>query len=219
MTPRQSRAARALLGVDLKSACVMSDIGKRTLTEFEAGSRSLNSVTAAKLKGFYITKGIIFDESNPDVETGAIKINACEDRSLYGSENKIEYFDILDVHRSLNILAELRASLLKINKTHNISQSIIIYMMNNWSFSQKSIASIFNFTPSFISAITLRKKNIPLNRAPVIQPYFEDILDVAAALRYEIQIKKNMASMQQCLDESTSIWRALSPSSRRSVIV
>jgi len=218
MTPRQSRAARALLGLDLRSACVMSDIGKRTLTEFEAGSRSLNSVTEAKLKGFYITKGIIF-ENNPDVETVAIRMNAYEDRLLYASEDKIEYFDILDTHRSLNILAEIRDSLVKIDKMNNISQSIILYMTNNWSFSRKSIASIFSSTPSFISAITLGKKNIPLNRAPVIQPYFEDILDVAAALRYEIQIKKNIASMQQCLDESTSIWRALSPSSRRSVIV
>ena len=210
MTPRQARAARAMLGLDMKTVCALANIGKRTLTEFEAGSRAINSATESKIKAFYISRGLAFTapEDGESVRFG--RPPECADESTYVVRSKSEYVDLfgaLDVAEKLTSLTE---SLKSLSQRETISQSIIMSAQKRSGLNQKELASQIDCTASFINAIAVGKKSVPISYSEKIQIFFnQDQVSIRKALRQEKIIEKFLAQSIRIHEDLLNAWRSL----------
>jgi len=192
MTPRQARAARAMLGLDMKTVCGLAGIGKRTLTEFEAGNRAITNITTAKLRAFYITQGISFDGSFIDAEVVGF---GREDTGLaeysVSPKSKTEHHLLFDAQLIVAELQSLSLIASSIRAKANISSDLIVEVMRVSSLNQKQLAVLLGCSASFISAVSLGKKKLPELMAEKIQSYFDqDMLNVRTALVVETNVTK-----------------------------
>lgn len=212
MTPRQARAARAMLGLDMKEVCALAGIGKRTLTEFEAGGRSISEATTSKIKAFYIGNGLHFSEPERGESVGFVADNGAIPALSSGIRSKREYLDLLAVEEVVDRISSILEIQKQISERLTISQSIIFATLERSGLQQKDLAKQLNCTPAFISAIAVGKKTIPLSGADKLQNYFEiDRFDVQTALRQEKLIAKLSSQLISLAEESRQAWLHLIP--------
>lgn len=215
MTPRQARAARALLGLDLKTVCALADVGKRTLTEFEAGARAINRVTQAKIMAFYISKGISFSAHGMDGEgVSFVARNEHRDQASTEIRNKTEYYDVFNVSGVMQRIGVLNDTIESLEQEFTISQSITLELMRRTGLNQKALADQLGCTPSFISAVVLGKKSLPLQYASDVQTILNELsgFDVARALQQERKIEKQLAGLKTLITDYSMAWRLIHPS-------
>jgi transcriptional regulator with XRE-family HTH domain len=209
MTPRQARAARAMLGLDLKTACALASVGKRTLTEFEAGTRAISDVTEAKIKAFYISRGVSFAAQDNDREIVSIHVHGgCVEHPASKIMTKIEYIDLFEFNDVLRRINELNSIIFSLESRASISRSIIIEVMNRSGLNQNEIADRIGCSASFINAIVVGRKSLPASYSDDLQTEFsKDQFDVERALQHEKIIKKILADIKTLASQYLGVWR------------
>jgi hypothetical protein len=70
ITPKQSRAARALLGWDLARAAAASEVNQRSISNFEGERTGLSRHTMRALVSAYQAAGIVFTEHGLELKPG-----------------------------------------------------------------------------------------------------------------------------------------------------
>jgi len=159
MTPGQARAARAFLNLDMKTVCEQAPVGKRTLTEFERGSRAVADTTLARLKGYYLAQGIVFkstDNGNEIIQYDKFnKIDGVDDGNV---RPKLEYNDNFGLNEISSEFKKLESDISNCRASINFSRDIIHLAMSISNLNQKQIAAELKCSPAFISAILLQKK-------------------------------------------------------------
>jgi len=160
MTPRQARAARAMLNLNIKSVCQLANVGIRTLTEFEAGKRTLNQVTETTIIAFYISQGIVFDRTADGDEIVRTRLVLHQSSAAPYPAPKVELFDYLAINKlvdHLNLIADkLDFAAVQIN----YSSALLIRSMIMLDLNQRELAQKLRCSQNFISLIIAGKKRI-----------------------------------------------------------
>lgn len=149
-----------MLKLDMKAVCKLAQIGRRTLTEFEAGGRNLSSSTAVKLEAFYISKGIYF--SNNDLDE-YVKFSASSNISEIVEDvvlDKVEYLDILKIYECTEVLYNIKEGLEKLDIKTDFSKESLLRELRTRGGNQKEMAILLECSPAFISAIVTGKKKM-----------------------------------------------------------
>lgn len=204
MTPAQARAARAYLNLDMKTVCAQAPVGKRTLTEFERGSRALADTTLARLKGYYIAQGIIFNSERD--ANGITKTSSyVEDINNDGGavKTKLEYDDRFGLNNisseCANIVSHVSACFMHVN----FSRDILNYAISISNLNQRQFANRISRSPAFISAVILQKKFLSSELIDVIQSEF-GIDGLSEMIIFEKRIKKLLNEIHKGLSETLS---------------
>lgn len=204
MTPAQARAARAYLNLDMKTVCAQAPVGKRTLTEFERGSRALADTTLVRLKGYYIAQGIIFN-SERDTNGIAKTSSYVEDINNHGGDvkTKLEYDDRFGLNDISSECAKIVSHVSACSMHVNFSRDILNYAISISNLNQKQFAIKIGRSPAFISAVILQKKFLSSELIDVIQSEFciDGLSEVIIA---EKRIKKLLNDIHKCLSETLS---------------
>lgn len=202
MTPAQARAARAYLNLDMKTVCAQAPVGKRTLTEFERGSRTLADTTLARLKGYYIAQGIIFSSER---DTNGITINSNYVEDIKNDDNdvktKIEYDDRFGLNDISSECINIESHILACFKYINFSRDIINYAISISNLNQKQFAVKVGRSPAFISAVILQKKLLSRELIDVIQEEF-GIIGLSEMINSEKKIKKLLNDVHKNISET-----------------
>lgn len=201
MTPGQARAARAFLNLDMKTVCLQALIGKRTLTEFERGSRSINDTTMARLEGFYISKGIDFKLKGNDETSAAVAyyFKNFEHTNSGEIRPKIEYEDRFNLIQIESFLHKLDAEINYISDAVIFSSRIIEWAMIRSGLNQKQLSISLNCSPAFISAIILRKKPMSVELARKIEILY-GMDNLSNYVQSEKKIKMNLKDIQKAVN-------------------
>lgn len=212
MTPRQARAARAMLGLDMKTVCALANVGKRTLTEFESGSRVIYGATESKIKAFYISRGLSFSAPGDQEGVSFAAPTTGIAESSGEVRDKAEYIDLLgacDVIEKINSIVEIQQEL---DGRPKISQLILMFALKKSGLNQKEFAIRMECTPSFVNAVIVGKKTIPASYSMMLQVFFDkENLDIARALRQEKMIVKLSSQLRSIHEENITAWRAVLP--------
>lgn len=210
MTPRQARAARAMLGLDMKTVCRHANVGKRTLTEFEAGSRKISGVTEGKIKAFYISKGISFTDAENEEAVKLLIIRMPKSDQVDQMKSKIEYYDLFGAEEALQKICTIDKIIESLSKRPTISQLILINYMELMDLNQKEVANKLGCTASFINTIITGKKSLPILYASNIQDYFiTKHIEIAKALQCEREIKNILKLLVEIQKEHYNAWYSL----------
>lgn len=204
MNPAQARAARAYLNLDMKTVCAQAPVGKRTLTEFERGSRALADTTLARLKGYYIAQGIIFS-SERDINGITKTSSYVEDINNDGGEvkTKLEYDDRFGLNNISNECEKIISHVSACSMHINFSREILNYAISISNLNQKQFANRIGRSPAFISAVMLQKKFLSSELINVIQREFE-IDGLSEMIIAEKRIKKILNEIHKGLSETLS---------------
>ncbi len=182
MTPEQARAARAMLNLDMKSVCKLAEVGKRTLTEFESGHRSINDATRYKIQAFYISQGIGFSDSSESRQTVTLThLNTNGPESIDIVSEKREYVDYLDTFKFDLALLAVKDTIESVGTDVSFSRKTLNEIMNRNNINQKELASILGCSAAFVSAMIIGKKHISPPMAEKLNALFEN---------FEINIKR-----------------------------
>jgi transcriptional regulator with XRE-family HTH domain len=162
MTPIQARAARAMLNLPIAAICEATSVGKRTLTEFEAGVRNINDGTRSKIVAFYIAHGISFQNTEQSGEAVAFRTSGEEiELKADGTTTPIHEFadhfatDIINHELDL-----LRETLARLRPFSNFSREFLSLMLRRSNMNQKDLAETVGCSPAHISAIMIGKKTL-----------------------------------------------------------
>lgn len=207
MTPRQARAARAILGLSLKEACQQAGIGKRTLTEFEAGTRSINTVTVAKLWSFYIGRGLSFSDRGDDGVRIAADANASEPAST--QRPMTESLAVLNPAAAITLHESLREVLKSLTSEAMVSRAMIVYLTKHKGLQGAQIAERLGVTKSFVSAVLTGKKMLAIKHADRLDQMFGGRFDALAALRLERALKKQLTLISGAEHQMMEAWQSL----------
>lgn len=204
MTPAQARAARAYLNLDMKTVCAQAPVGKRTLTEFERGSRALADTTLARLKGYYIAQGIIF---NLERDTNGIAKTSSyvEDINNNGGDvkTKLEYYDRFGLNDISSECEKIVSHVSACSIHVNFSRDILNYAISISNLNQKQFAIKIGRSAAFISAVMLQKKFLSSELIDIIQNEF-GIDGLSEMIIAEKRIKKLLNEIHKCLSEILS---------------
>ena len=212
MTPRQARAARAMLGLDMKTVCALANLGKRTLTEFESGSRAIYGATESKIKAFYISKGVSFPASGDWEGVSFAAPSARIDESSGEVSDKVEYIDLLGVGEAIEKTSSIVEIQKELDSRPTISQLILVSALKKSGLKQKEFAVRMDCTASFVNAVAVGKKTIPLSYSVIFQCFFEkENFDVAKALYQEKLIMKLSSKLASLQEANMTAWRAILP--------
>lgn len=197
MTPGQARAARAFLNLDMKTVCEQAPIGKRTLTEFERGSRAIADTTLSRLKAYYIAQGIGFKSTNSGDEI------ACRNKpneTYYNDSGnvklKLEYDDRFGLNEIATDFYRLGFYIDGYESSVNFSRDIVNLALSIAKLNQKQFAIELNCSPAFVSAIVLQKKLLSVDLANKIQDKYR-IKGISDMVIAEKKIKKLLADMRR----------------------
>lgn len=190
MNPNQSRAARAMLKFSIDHVCKNAPIGKRTLVEFEAGSRKLNSVTYSNLKSFYLMNGIYFENKENYVtvkcQTEKLEMPIDPIRNALVIEYP-SYLKISELSENIDLILEKSdASLLLLP----ISTKLIISTMKLKNVNQKYMADKLGCSLAFFNAVILGQKKLPVRMATVVETVLGIELDLASIILTESKLDK-----------------------------
>lgn len=200
MTPSQARAARALLNLDMKTVCEQAPIGKRTLTEFERGSRAISDTTLVRLKGYYIAQGIGFKSTISGDEV-VHHVNSTDDKYDIGNVKlKLEYYDIFNINDIENKLSTIRFHVNELESLINFSSEIIHLALNVSELNQKKFAIELDCSPAFISAVLLQKKSLSFDLATRIQNKYS-LKNISTMVLSEKKIKKLLTDMRRISED------------------
>lgn len=211
MNPQQARAARAMLGLDMKSVCTLADVGKRTLTEFEAGMRSINAVTAGKLEAFYITRGIVFEDGGDRIGVALRTISLAELQAADRPGAKVEYRDVFRVHESSALIGDLERTLSALESLLNFSQATMVETLAARRTNQKALAAEMGVSLAFVNAIVTGKKKLPLEHLSFIEKTLTRNGRVATALRTERALQRQLKEVQKQIEALSQGLLALKP--------
>ena len=199
MTPGQARAARAFLNLDMKTVCEQAPVGKRTLTEFERGSRAIADTTLARIKGYYLAQGIIFKstDSSEDIiiHRQFDKINYTAD---FNVRPKLEYNDRFGLSEIANEFEKLELHVSTCQASINFSRDIVYLAMSNANLNQKQIANELQCSAAFISAVLLQKKWLSADLAVAIQNKYL-INGLSEMVVAERKIKKTLFDIKKMI--------------------
>lgn len=210
MTPRQARAARAFLGLDMKTVCKLANVGKRTLTEFESGSRSIAATTEAKIKAFYIANGVSFTEPS---DGEGIQVGATIEDQYNANDVPREKFEFVDLFSVEEISSKIKIMIEiadKLQKRPTISQIIVKKMAAQSALNQKELAGIIGLSPSFMNAVFVGKKSFPsayCNKIKAIIP--EHSLAIERALHADKKIQKIQAQIKEMQQNYLAAWTSI----------
>jgi len=197
MTPGQARAARAFLNLDMKTVCEQVPVGKRTLTEFERGSRAVADTTLARLKGYYLAQGVVFkstDNGDEIIQYGNFnKKNVIDDGNV---RPKLEYNDRFGFNEISGEFEKLGSDISNCRASINFSRDIIHLAMSISNLNQKQIATELKCSPAFISAILLQKKWLSNDLAINIQNKYS-IDGLLAVVLAEKRLKKMLLDIEK----------------------
>lgn len=196
MTPEQARAARAFLNLDMKTVCSQAPVGKRTLAEFERGSRDIADTTRARLKFFYNSQGIEFKSSYDGSDVVILNHNIYDGRV----RPKMEYEDRLGISKMATEIEKLHNAILKCLESINFSRDIANLALTSAGINQKQLAAELQCSPAFISAILLQKKILSVDMAKKIESKCSSS-GFAEAVLFEKCAKKRLLDMQRLVDE------------------
>jgi transcriptional regulator with XRE-family HTH domain/plasmid maintenance system antidote protein VapI len=213
MTPNQARAARAMLNLDMKTVCELAPVGKRTLTEFEAGGRTVNDVTMSKLKAFYISRGISFGNSVDDAEAVTLRnSDAAILESASVPRAKEEYVDLFDTSEIEKVLASVSGILRELEGKVDFSRASILTIIRIARLNQKELAAILDCSPAFINAIAVGRKYIPPSMAEKLQLHLSDLrVDIKAAVEIEKKLKSAISEMLKISASAGQAIKAIYP--------
>lgn len=166
MTPTQSRAARAMLNLDIKSVCKAAAIGKRTLSEFELGRRSPNASTLAKIEAFYISSGIAFEDTGAGELVYLRRIETYDAEYPSEIKDKLERAELFDLTTLYEAIGEVVDTLSRSDR--DISSRLIARSLKASGVTQKELARTLGCSPAFLSAVIGRKKLLPVKMAELI---------------------------------------------------
>lgn len=207
MTPRQARAARAMLGLDMKTVCKLASVGKRTLTEFEAGARSISESTKNKIKAFYLSEGVLFptQEGREGVEIKSFEGHY--NKPIYEKSEYIDLFNITSINEDMLCVSK---KLDQMESKISISQNILLYAQKKYGLNQKDIAQYLELSNSFISAIAVGRKLIPLSHSEKIQKFFDqENINVKKALNNEKILFRLSRQMKEFQEKYSNAWRSI----------
>ncbi len=197
MTPGQARAARAFLNLDMKTVCEQAPIGKRTLTEFERGSRAIADTTLARLRGYYIAQGIGFKSTDSGDEiTCRDKPNEANYDDSGNVKLKLEYDDRFGFNEIATEFNKIEVYIDGYDSYINFSRDIINAALSVAGLNQKQFASELNCSPAFVSAVLLQKKLLSVDLARKIQDKYR-INGIHSMVVSEKKIKKLLADMRR----------------------
>lgn len=204
MTPGQARAARAFLNLDMKTVCEQAPVGKRTLTEFEQGSRNISNTTLARLKSYYTVQGVVFEYA--DNGDGIMRLHKYDQRNSGHDLNvkpKLEYNDRFGLNEFAIEFSILESHVSKCQASLTFSRDIIYLVMSNSKLNQKQIASELKCSPAFISAVMLQKKLLSVELAAFLQDRYaiDGLQEVVVA---EKKMKKLLADVKKIVESLNS---------------
>ena len=200
MTPRQSRAARALLDLSIRSVCEHADIGLRTLTEFEAGKRTLNHVTEAKLLAFYQCMNILMIRTaagNETVTLQAVDHLQQEHRAL---KQDPDLPTGLGIEQLCQELDQAEASVSQLCRHVDFSARLLKNSMRVSGLNQKQLAAQVGCSPAFVNLILAGKKRL----SPALADALAALTGASGeqlrqALGFETRAKRQLASVNKIL--------------------
>jgi transcriptional regulator with XRE-family HTH domain len=198
MTPRQARGARAMLCLDLKEVCGLASVGKRTLTEFEAGKRKISTATQLKLEAFYISQGLAFDYDDGEGVKFVYSAEANKSDNLQ-AQAKLEYLDIVQCFRALEHYEKI-SLLIDQHEETNISKQIATFALKRSGLIQKEFAQEINLSPQFLNAILVGNKKIPVGQWPRFQPYLPQEFEGTSILKLERNVIAKQAILIDCVN-------------------
>ena len=206
MTPLQARAARAMLGLDMKAVCAMAEIGKRTLTEFESGTRTINTVTSGKLKAFYIANGIEFSNTS---EGESVKYRSPVDQKL-STENaigaKFEYLDLLGIERMIDNINQMDALISSLRTDAQFTRKLFVRALEISGLNQKQLAEYLECSPAFVSAMVVDNKRISETVAGKLQPLVDRLgLNATMTSWAEKRIRKELELVGSRISEIRNV--------------
>lgn len=202
MTPGQARAARAMLNLDMKTVCRLAAVGKRTLTEFESGHRTISDVTKIKLKAFYISSGIEFvDTANHNQVVSLKRFDAYDLKNLDSIRDKNEYIDFFGVREIDDAFRSIEDTFDKLRRDIFFSRKLLTEVMEKENINQKQLALILECSPAFISSIIVGKKLIPPSMIEKLHRFYRNSrIDVKIAITCE----KNLSSIILAITKSVA---------------
>ena len=210
MTPRQARAARAMLAMDLKTAASLIGIAKRTLSEFEAGVRTINRVTAASIEVFYRMQGVVFGCDVKATDAVAFRNGTGDQPSLDSVRPKAETANLLDHAEVADQIANVEVHLAALQEAVCVSRNLMRSIVMDAGIERVQVAHRLAVTPSFVSAIIMGQKLLPLSHAEAIAEILNIDADITDALRRERLIKKNLEKIARLLADAKSEMTAVS---------
>lgn len=193
-----------MLALDLKTAAAQIGVAKRTLTEFESGIRTLNVVTADKIEGFYRSMGVMFgrftqgddavsylSRPEPLLEPDVIK-------------PKVETANLIDIHSAVETLTDITNRLNQLQDLSLISRNVLRSIVSDLGVERVEIATRLGVTPSFVSAILMGQKLLPVSHAEAIREILNLENPIQDALQSERRIKRLLAAIRKLVDEANS---------------
>lgn len=191
-----------MLGLDMKAVCVSAGMGKRTLTEFESGTRSINSVTLGKLLAFYIANGIEFSKTS---EVVSVKYRNHVDQDLSvdnGARAKLEYLDLLGIERMIDNVNHMEALISSLIMEAKFTRKLISKALAISGLNQKQLADKIECSPAFVSAMIVDNKFISETVATKLQPLVERVgLNAVVTSRAEKKIGKELERVASHISE------------------
>lgn len=200
MTPAQARAARAFLNLDMKTVCEQAPIGKRTLTEFERGSRAIADTTLVRLKGYYIAQGIGFKSTISGDEV-AHHVNSNNDKYDIGNvRSKLEYYDRFKLNELEIKVGTIRFHINEFGSLINFSSDIIQLALDVSELNQKQFALELDCSPAFVSAVLLQKKSLSFELASKIQNKYP-LKKISDMVLSEKKLRKLLTNMRRISED------------------
>lgn len=195
MDPNQSRAARAMCKFSIDHVCKHAPIGKRTLVEFEAGTRKLNSTTYSTLKSFYFINGISF-ESDDEYEIiryrtykTDLQLSTVDNNPIVEYPSHLRISELIDHSNAISNMATTSSALLP------LSTKIIVNAMKLNNINQKLMSQKLDCSLAFFNAIILGHKKLPERMASDVANILELSLDLRKILSAEAEISKLFKDM------------------------
>lgn len=197
-----------MLNLDMKAVCKLAAVGKRTLTEFESGRRTISDVTRVKIKAFYISKGIEFSDGNGNDQVVSLKHFYLTELVDSGEiREKIEHLDIFGVHDIDGAFQSLEDTLHALNGKIAFSRKLLLECMKKKGINQKQLALLLGCSPSFINSIIVGKKLIPASMIDKLELFYrEPGVNIQLAIACEKNIKTNiMAATKLAMEAKKEI--------------
>lgn len=212
MTPSQARAARAMLNLDMKTVCRLAAVGKRTLTEFESGFRTISDTTKVKIKAFYISRGIEFVETADHSQVVSFKSFAAYDlENLDSIRDKDEYIDLFGAREIDDAFRSIEDTLDKLSRYLFFSRKLLNEIMAKENINQKQLALILECSPAFISSIIVGKKLIPASMVEKLHRFYRNSkIDMKIAITCERNLGASILAITKLITAAKNELNALS---------
>lgn len=165
MTPNQSKAARVLLDMSIDYVCKNAPVGRRTILEFESGSRKLNRETLSRIKTFYLINGVTIEEEDEFITVKLKRNNVEVEKSPVFSEPVLEYPNYTRIDVLISDIDDVSGRVVNMKLSLPISSELILNYLKSNNISQKEFASQLGCSLAFLNSVVNKKKFLPRKMA------------------------------------------------------